>query len=73
MTQDSMRRVLDIQEAAMEDAEYLQLIHNSRESNARFISLWASLPKEQQLVIDDYLQHATLLYHRLMELALDEK
>ena len=73
MKLDSMHRVLDIQESAMEDAEYLQLIHNSRESNARFISLWASLPKEQQLIIDDYLQYATLLYHRLMELALDEK
>ena len=73
MTLDSMHRILDIQESAMEDGEFLRLYENSREANTRFIALWAALPKAQQLVIDDYLQHAALLYHRLMELALDKK
>lgn len=69
MTNAELQKILDVQDQALTDYEYLELHAGYESAHERFLELWLSLPAEQQDVIGDYLYNSVQLFHRLMALA----
>ena len=64
-----MNWILDVQDAALVDGEYQRRYQEYQAANDRLTALTQILPEEQTQIIWDFLECATLLYHRIMEIA----
>lgn len=71
MDRKTYLKILNVQEFAMNDPEYLALHKDYAPAQERFADLLFRLPASEQAIIEDYLQHSTFLFHRLMALALE--
>lgn len=69
MVNNELHMLLDIQDQALTDQEYLEIHKQYEPVQERFLELWLSLPKEQQDIIGDYLYFSAQLFHRLMIMA----
>ena len=69
MTNLEFHKILDVQDQALTDNEYLAFHKGYESAHERFLELWLSLSGEQQEIIGDYLYASVQLFHRLMALA----
>lgn len=71
MNRETMNRILDVQDRALEDGCY-QRLHGEYEEHARrFQALMETLPQEQKDVIWDFLGASASMHLRLLELAVN--
>ncbi len=71
--EEAWRKVLHVQNAAMQDKDYLALHEMFIPAQEQFTALYLRLPQEEKEVIGNYLDSAVALHHRLMMLACDWK
>lgn len=69
MNREALQKILDIQERASVDEEYLQLYANYAPAQRKLQEMMVQLRPEQQEILEAYLCTAVMLYHRLMVLA----
>ena len=69
MEKEIWNKIYALQNAAQQDEAYMALHGEYMPAQERFTELYLGLPKEQQEIVDDYLQGAVALHHRLLELA----
>lgn len=67
-----MCRILDLYDKAKDDPEYMALHREYTPAQAAFANLLGRLPEQEQKIIGEYLRTSVGLYHRLLEMALDE-
>ena len=70
MSREASRKLLQLQEAAMEDETYRQLMDEHGARNERFLEVVQSLSEEQQTAINDYLGVLIEMHLRMLEQAL---
>ena len=63
--------ILNVQEHALADAEYLHLYTDYSSAQEHFRQLMTELPAKEQEIIENYLLTAVALHQRLMELAIN--
>ena len=68
MNQETSNRLLSIQERAMVDETYMELMREHEERNGRFLATMESLSEEQRAAIYDYLGVLVQMHHRMLEL-----
>lgn len=73
MTQETLHKILDIQEAVMQDEEYVKLHEEYIPAQERFAAFWMELPWEERQIVDDYLLASVQLYHRILEIGVIQK
>lgn len=69
MDRETAKRIVNIQERAMADAAYQQLLEEYAVSKAWFGAFLETLTQEQQSAAADYLGVTAAMYLRLLELA----
>ena len=70
MRKELSKKILQLQEAAMEDETYRQLMDEHGVRNERFLQVVQSLSEEQQTAIFDYLGVLIEMHLRMLEQAL---
>ena len=70
MRKELSKKILQLQEAAMEDETYRQLMDEHGARNERFLEVVQSLSEEQQTAIYDYLGVLIEMHLRMLEQAL---
>ena len=71
MDRETLLQILDVQDFALTDAEYLRLHQAYSDAHTGLLALMSELTPEQTQVLAEYFAAATQLHHRLMALALD--
>ena len=69
MDAETARQIMDIQEQALEDAQFQRLLDEYTIYHPRFLALLKTLSQEQQDVIMDFLGVGAAMHLRLLELA----
>ena len=69
MKRENWNKIFEVQDEAQQDEKYMALHEAYVPAQERFTELYQSMPREQQEIIENYLQSAVSLHHRLMELA----
>ena len=62
-------KILVVQDMALEDARYKELLCEHESINRRFVEILPTLSKEQQDVVMDYVGLAFAMHLRLLELS----
>ena len=70
MSREASRKLLQLQEATMEDETYRQLMDEHGARNERFLEVVQSLSEEQQTAIYAYLGVLIEMHLRMLEQAL---
>ena len=71
MNRQDLLKIIEIQDFAMGDKEYLTLHKDYAPAQERFADLLFRLPEVERAIIEDYLEHSALLFYRLMTLAIE--
>ena len=70
MDKEILFQLLDVQESALLDDQYMQLHGEYAQAEENLRNLMNTLPQEQQQIIAEYLLASVPLHHRLMYLAI---
>ena len=70
MDNEILHQILEVQESALSDNQYMQLHKAYIQPEENLRNLMNTLPQEQRKIIEDYLTAAVPLHHRLMYLAI---
>ena len=73
MNTKGLHKILDIQDAAKQDAEYMRIYAEYAPAQERFAAFCNSLPEGKRKIVDDYLFTSVQLYHRILEIAVTQK
>ena len=71
MDQDRVMELVDVQDKALTDEEYLQLHVDYSVAQERFCRLMQEMSPWEKEIVENYLLTAVSLHQRLMELAID--
>jgi len=70
---EMLNKILDVQELALQDETYLQLLSPYKSAQKDLQELMSDLSTEQLKILEEYLSASVGLHHRLMELAILHK
>ena len=70
MAKETMHKILDLYDRAMEDPEYMALHAEYAPVQRALVDLLGCLPAQERKTIEDYLHTSVELFHRLLEMAL---
>ena len=71
MERDRIMEIVDVQEKAMSDKEYLQLHKDYSDAQEKFCRLMTEMSPWEKEILGNYLLTAATMHHRLIELAID--
>ena len=71
MDKDRIMEVVDVQEQALTDEEYLHLYADYSYTQDKFCRLMGEMSAWEKEIVENYLLTAAALHQRLMELAID--
>ena len=63
--------IIDVQEEALADEQYMQLYEEYAQAEAQLRQLLQELPSQQRAILEQYILTSVPLYHRLMILAME--
>jgi len=70
MKKETLHKILDLYDRAMEDPEYMVLHREYIPAQEAFADLLKRLPDEEGQIVENYLCTSVALLHRLLEIAL---
>ena len=70
MTKETMDRILDLYDRAMEDPQYMALHQVYAPTQTALADLLCRMSSADRQILEDYLSTSVGLHHRLLEMAL---
>jgi hypothetical protein len=71
VSKDRIMEIVDVQDGALADEEYLQLHREYSIAQKKFCRLMGEMSPWEKGIVENYLLSAAALHQRLMELAID--
>lgn len=69
MKNDTALKIVQIQEQAMEDAQYRELLSEYRQQSRKMAQVLAALPDSDRSMIEDYLGLIAQMHRSMLEMA----
>lgn len=69
MKNDTALKIVQIQEQAMEDAQYRELLAEYRQQSRKMAQVLAALPDSDRSMIEDYLGLIAQMHRSMLEMA----